>query len=84
MKMSPAELEAYKKKMIKETSQYAADYADANGLAINKALLPGYEPKAPVKDLKRLSLIPSGPPTRTELVSGIQQSIQQIQKGIPA
>ena len=43
MKMSPAELEAYKKKMIKETSEYAADYADANNMAINKALLPGYE-----------------------------------------
>ena len=84
MKMSPAELEAYKKKMIKETSEYAADYTDANNLAINKTLLPGYEPKPPVKDIKRLSLIPSRPPTRTELVSGIQQSIRQIQKGIPA
>ena len=51
MKMRPAELEAYKKKMIKESSQYAADYADASGIAINKALLPGYEPKAPVKGL---------------------------------
>jgi hypothetical protein len=29
MKMSPAELEAYKKKMIKETSEYAADWHDS-------------------------------------------------------
>lgn len=84
MKMSPAEREAYKAKMIKQVSQQAADYADANNFAINKTLLPGYEPKAPVKDIKRLSLIPSRPPSRTELVSGIQQSIQQIKQGMPA
>jgi tetratricopeptide (TPR) repeat protein len=84
MKMSPAELEAYKKKMIKETSEQAAAYADENKLNINKAALPGLELKPPVKDMKRLSLIPSRPPTKTELVNNIQQSIQQIQKGMPA
>lgn len=70
--------------MIKQTSQQAADYADESGFAVNKILIPGYEPKPPVKDIRRLSLLPSQPPTRTQLVSSIQQSIQQIQKGIPA
>jgi tetratricopeptide (TPR) repeat protein len=84
MKMSPAELEAYKQKMIKQASQQAEDYSDANGLAINKTLIPGYEPKPPVKDIKRLNLLPSQPPTRAQLVSSLQQSAQQIQKGIPA
>ncbi len=84
MKMSPAELEAYKKKMIKETSQQAADIAEANKLNINQANIPGLELKPPVKDIKRLSLIPSRPPTRTEITASLQQSIQQIQKGIPA
>jgi tetratricopeptide (TPR) repeat protein len=83
MKMSPAELEAYKQKMTKETSRQAADYADANGHVINKTLLPGFEPKPPVKDIKRLNLLPSQPPTRAGLVSSLQQSVQQIQKGIP-
>ena len=83
LKMTPAELEAYKKKMIQQSSQYAADYADANGLAINKATIPGLELKPPVKDIKKLSLIPVQPPTRTELVNGIQQSMQQLQKGMP-
>jgi tetratricopeptide (TPR) repeat protein len=84
MKMSPAELEAYKNQMIKQNSQQAADIADANKLNINKAAMPGLDLKPPVKDVKRLALIPSRPPTRTELVSGIQQSIQQIQKEMPA
>ncbi|MEI2750938.1 MAG: hypothetical protein V9E88_19560 [Ferruginibacter sp.] len=48
-----------------------------------KHLLPGAEIKPPVKDIKKLSLIPSRPPSRAELVSGIQQSIVQIKKGIP-
>jgi tetratricopeptide (TPR) repeat protein len=84
MKMSPAELEAYKQKMTKQTSQQAADYANANNLKMNKAVLPGIELKPPVKDIKRLSLIPSRPPTRVEITASLQQSIQQIQKGIPA
>lgn len=84
MKMSPAELEAYKQKMIKQTSQQAADYADASGLAVNKTLIPGFEPKPPKMDVQRLNLLPSQPPTRTQIVSALQQSSQQIQKGMPA
>lgn len=84
MKMSPAELEAYKEKMIKQTSQQAADYIDASGANVNKMLLPGYAPKPPAKDIKRLNLLPSQPPTRAHLVGSIQNSISQIQKGIPA
>jgi tetratricopeptide (TPR) repeat protein len=37
----------------------------------------------PVKDIKRLQLLPSQPPTRAELVSSLQQSVRQIQKGMP-
>ncbi len=84
MKMSPAELEAYKKNYIKQAGQQAATYARENNLVINENLIPGYELKQPVKDVKRLSLIPSRPPTRTELVAQVQESIQQIQTGIPA
>lgn len=83
MKMSPAELEVYKKKMIKETGQQAAAFAGENNLNINKAAIGGLDIHPPVKDIKRLSLIAPGPPTRTELVNNIQQSIRQIQKGMP-
>jgi tetratricopeptide (TPR) repeat protein len=84
MKMSPAELEAYKKQMIKQSSQQAVDLAEKHNLPVNAALLPGVDLKPPVKDIKRLSLIPSRPPTRVEITASLQQSIQQIQKGIPA
>jgi tetratricopeptide (TPR) repeat protein len=79
MKMSPAELEAYKTKMIKQAGAEAAHYT-----AAGKASLAALEIKPPVKDIKRLTQIPSRPPTRAELVGGIQQSMQIIKQGIPS
>lgn len=84
MKMSSAELEAYKKKMIKQAGDQAAPYTGANNLNINKPSMPGLDIKPPVKDVKRLSQIPSRPPTRTEMLSGIQQSAQILKQGMPA
>lgn len=72
LKMSPEEREAYKQKLISQASQLAP------------AAFPEMELKPPAKDLKRLSLIPSRPPTRLEISTSLQQSIQQIKKGIPA
>jgi tetratricopeptide (TPR) repeat protein len=72
LKMSPEEREAYKQKLISQASQLAP------------AAFPEMELKPPVKDLKRLSLIPSRPPNRQEITNSLQQSIQQIKKGIPA
>ncbi|MGZ5246277.1 MAG: tetratricopeptide repeat protein, partial [Flavitalea sp.] len=83
MKMTPAEREAYKQKMIKESSKQAEQIAKQYNLNVNTTVLPGYESKPPVKDIKRLALIPSRPPTRTELVSEIQQSMAVVRKGIP-
>lgn len=82
--MSPAELEAYKKQLLQQTSQQAVNLAEQHNSPINAASLPGIELKPPVKDIKRLSLIPSRPPTRIEMTASLQQSIQQIKKGIPA
>lgn len=84
MKMTPAEQEAYKQQLIKENAQIAENIAEKYNLNVNTDVLPGSEIKQPVKDIKRLSLIPSRPPTRTELVSSIQQSMQIVQQGIPA
>lgn len=72
LKMTPEEREAYKQKLISQASQLAP------------AAFPEMELKPPVKDLKRLSLIPSRPPNRQEITTSLQQSIQQIKKGIPA
>lgn len=72
LKMTPEEREAYKQKLINQASQLAP------------AAFPEMELKPPVKDLKRLSLIPSRPPNRQEITTSLQQSIQQIKKGIPA
>ncbi|MCU0385325.1 MAG: hypothetical protein MUE38_04805, partial [Flavihumibacter sp.] len=71
LKMSPEEREAYKQKLISQASQLAP------------VAFPETELKPPVKDIKRLSLIPSRPPTRQEISTSLQQSIQQIKKGIP-
>ncbi|RXK60592.1 tetratricopeptide repeat protein [Lacibacter luteus] len=84
MKMSPAELEAYKKKMIQQNTAKAQQMAEQYNLNVNTSILPNVEIKPPVKDVKRLALIPIKPPTRTELVTSLQQSVQQVQKGIPA
>lgn len=72
LKMSPEEREAYKQKMLSQTAELAPQ------------AFPDREIKPPVKDVKKLSLIPSRPPTRQEISSGLQASIQQISKGIPA
>jgi tetratricopeptide (TPR) repeat protein len=84
MKMTPAELEAYKKKMIQQQTAKAQQMAEQYNLNVNTSVLPNVEIKPPVKDVKRLALIPVKPPTRTELVTSLQQSVQQVQKGIPA
>jgi tetratricopeptide (TPR) repeat protein len=84
MKMSPAELEAYRKQMIQQASAQATDMSNTHHLNVNTSILPGKEIKPPVKDSKRLSMIPSRPPTRSELVNELQQSLQVVKQGIPA
>lgn len=82
-KMTPAQLDVYKQKVIKEANEKALSIADKNNLSIPASQLPGTSITPPVKDVQRLNLLPSQPPTRAALVSSLQQSAQQIQKGIP-
>ena len=84
MKMTPAEREAYKEQVIKQQSDAAVTIAKKNNLNVDVTTFPGYEIKPPVKNVAKLALIPSRPPTRQELVSGVQQSIDQLKQGIPA
>ncbi len=83
MQMSPAELEAYKQKMLKQASTQAKQIATDNNIKINEMLLPDFELKAPVKDIKRLSLLPVQPPTMMQLADGIKRSMQQLQSVTP-
>ena len=84
LKMSPAEREAYKKKMLREQAEKAANLIEKNNLNIDVRTVPGYDVKPPVKNVARLALIASKPPTRQELVNNVQQSIRQLKQGIPA
>lgn len=84
MKMTPAELEAYKKKMLTDQTEKAAHLIEKNNLNIDVRTVPGYDIKPPVKNVAKLALIPSKPPTRQELVSSVQQSISQVKQGMPA
>ncbi len=80
MKMSAAELEAYKKKMIKD----ATAYAESSPLNVDVSVLPDYEIRPPLKDVAKLSMIPSRPPSRDQMVSAIRQSVDVVKQGIPA
>lgn len=82
--MSPSQMESYKQKMIKEATEKALNTANKNNMSFDRSKLPGTDLKPPVKDIQRLKLLPVQPPTRTELVQSLQQSAQQVQKGIPS
>jgi tetratricopeptide (TPR) repeat protein len=82
--MTPAQLEAFKKKMLKDATDKAATLSVQHNIPLKSDLLSPGEIKAPVKDLERLRLLPSQPPTRVEIVSSLQASSAQIRQGIPA
>ena len=84
MKMSPAELENYKKKMLDDLSKKARSTAEAAKVKIDETQLPDYEVKAPSRDEQHLAALPFQPPTRQELMAGVQQSIRLIESVMPA
>lgn len=83
MKMSPQELEAYKQQMLKQASGQAKEMAGKNNLKINEMLLPDYEIKPPVKDIKRLSALPLQAPSRIELMNAVAKSKKQLESVAP-
>lgn len=82
-KMSPAELEAYKKKMIEQSSQFADKYAKENNLAINRMALPNMKIEKPKLQVQKLAMIPVKPPTKERLVAGLEKSIREVKQTIP-
>lgn len=83
MAMSPAQREQYADSLKKVHSQMVVQMASQTGMAIDETVLPGFDIKPPKKDLARLALIPSRPPSRTELVAQLQKSKEQLQAVIP-
>ena len=77
-KMSPAELEAYKQKLMKQVGQQAKQLSDKGGIKLNDMLLPDFKVEMPPKDLKRLQLIPKQPPTLIQLGDMLRTTKTQI------
>ena len=82
MKMSPAELEAYKKQMQKQYSAQAKQIAQEANFKIDEMTLPDFKVQLPPKDVKRLSLIPTQPPTLIQLSDMLRTTKQQIQAAV--
>jgi len=82
MKMSPTELEAYKKQMIKKYSGQATQLAEKANLKLDPMTLPDYTIQLPPKDLKALATIPSQPPTLIQISDMLRTSKQQIQTAV--
>lgn len=78
-KMSPAELEKYKQQKLKQLSQQAKQLSAQYNMPLDESVLPDYELKAPVKDLKRLSMLPLAAPSMAELSTAVISSRKQLE-----
>lgn len=83
MKMSPAELQAYKDKLIKTASHQARQMASAANVKIDELMLPDGEIKPPVKDVRRLTLLPVHPPSLVQLSDALIRSKQKLEAVAP-
>lgn len=79
MKMSPAELEAYKKEMQKKYSAQAKNIAQQANIKLDEMTLPDFKVQLPSKDMKRLSLLPTQPPTLIQLSDMLRTTKKQIE-----
>lgn len=80
MKMSPAELEAYKKEMQKKYSAQAKQIAKQANFKLDEMTLPDFNLQLPSKDIKRLSLLPTQPPTLIQISDLLRTTKQHIEK----
>lgn len=71
--MSPEEQAAWKAKMLKAAEEKLKTTAKAANITIDETVLPTTQLKPPVKDLKRLAMIPAAPPTRQQLLSEVSK-----------
>ena len=78
-KMTPAELEEYKKQLLKDLSASMKKTAADNHIQIDETLLPDYELKMPPKDEKRIATIPAGVPSLPQLTNSVKATKQKLE-----
>ncbi len=79
--MSPAELEAYKKKMVQQS--IAGNEKFATQQLLNSIPLPDSKIEKPVLQVQKLAMIPVKPLTRAEFVTRLETSIKEVKQTIP-
>lgn len=79
MNMTPAEREAYKKKMLNQASQQTKEIARQGNIKIDETALPDYELQLPEKDVKRIASIPAGIQTMSQLITTLKNIKQKIE-----
>ncbi len=82
-KMTPAQLEVYKQKLLKQASMQAKAVSNQYNLKINEVALPDFKVQMPPKDFKRLALLPVQPPTLIQLADGLSQAKKDLQAAVP-
>lgn len=82
-RLTPAQLEAYYKKLLQQNNQQAKNSGSEYNLKVNEILLPDFKLQPPPKDIKKLSLIPKQPPTRAQLADGLRESKKQLESVTP-
>jgi tetratricopeptide (TPR) repeat protein len=83
MKMSPAEIETYKKQVLEKTSKHVKKISEENNFKIDEMTLPDFELKMPARDMKRLALIPTQAPTMSQLMEELKKAKAKIESVAP-
>lgn len=84
MKMTPEEREKYAEQMKKQLTEQAADMSKEMNIAFDPSSMPGYNFTPPVKDLKKLAVIPVTPPSRQQLLSQVSKMEISLKKIAPS
>ncbi|MBP7554718.1 MAG: hypothetical protein KA821_00535 [Chitinophagaceae bacterium] len=79
-KMTPAELEKYQQKLIRQLEGQAAAFADSAGIVLDESVFESFSIKPPVKDVKKLAGIAVQPPTLPQLVTRALAMEQVLEK----
>lgn len=82
-KMTPAQLEAYKQKLLKQYSQQAKTLSAGYNIKIDESALPDFTVQQPQKDIAKLSLLPKQPPTLIQLADGLRASKKTLESVTP-
>lgn len=83
MSMSPAELAKYKEQLLKQAGKQLEQNAEKLNISIDQTVLPGSELVKPIRNIEKLSLIPSSVPTQPTLLKQVKQMKTTLSKVDP-